>query len=69
MESTYQVFNPLTGIHTQCPSEQAAKEMVVDIAEQIIKNFVPTVNIEIPHDNGDVTWQPVDFASQIKVAI
>jgi hypothetical protein len=69
MESTYQVFNPLTGLHTKCPSEDAAKEMVADVSLQVIKAYPPTATIEILHENGDVTWQAVDFVSQVRVTL
>ena len=67
--STYQVFNPQTGTHTRCESEAAAKAMLVDVAKQFLTVHIPSVNLEIVHENGDVTWQPVDFVSQLVVSI
>jgi hypothetical protein len=69
MEPTYQVFNPLTGQHTKCPSENSAKEIVADISLQVIKAYPSTTVIEILHENGDVTWEAVDFVSQVKVTL
>lgn len=69
MEQTYQVFNPLTGQHTRCASEQAAKEMLLDFALQVVMNYPPTVAKEVTHENGDVTWEAVDFVSQVKVTL
>jgi hypothetical protein len=69
VEQTYQVFNPLTGQHTRCASEQAAKELMLDFALQVVMAHQPTVAKEIIHENGDVTWEAVDFASQIKVTL
>lgn len=67
--STYQVFNPITGTHTRCESDVEAKAMLVEVAQQVLALHVPSVNLEIIHENGDVTWQPIDFVSQLVVTI
>jgi hypothetical protein len=67
--SLYRVFNPLTGTHTRCESEAEAKDVLVDVAKQVLVAHTPSVNLEIVHENGDVTWQPVDFVSQLIVTI
>lgn len=67
--STYQVFNPQTGAHTRCMSEDEAKALTVEIAKQLLVNHIISANLEIVHENGDVTWEPVDFASQLVVTI
>ncbi len=67
--STYQVFNPITGTHTRCESDVEAKVMLVEVAQQVLALHVPSVNQEIVHENGDVTWQPIDFVSQLVVTI
>ena len=69
MEQTYQVFNPLTGLHTRCNSEAETKAMLATIASQVLSKHALTVAKEIIHENGDVTWEAVDFASQIKVTL
>lgn len=69
MEQAYQVFNPLTGQHTRCESEQTAKELMLDFALQVVMTQKPTVAKEIVHENGDVTWEAVDFVSQVKVTL
>ena len=67
--SSYRVFNPQTGTHTRFESEAAAKAALVDVAKQVLVAHTPSVNLEIVHENGDVTWQPVDFVSQLVVTI
>lgn len=67
--STYQVFNPQTGIHSRYESEAEAKAALVDVAKQVLVAHAPSVNLEIVHENGDVTWQPTDFVSQLVVTI
>jgi hypothetical protein len=67
--STYRVFNPQTGTHTKGLSEDDAKAITVEIAKHILTVQIISANKEIVHENGDVTWEPVDFASQLKVTI
>ena len=67
--NTYQVFNPQTGTHTRCESEAEAKVMLVNVAKQVLVAHTPSVNQEIVHENGDVTWHPVDFVSQLVITI
>jgi hypothetical protein len=50
-------------------SEDEAKALTVEIAKQLLTNYVISANLEVVHENGDVTWEPVDFASQLVVSI
>jgi hypothetical protein len=50
-------------------SEDEAKALTVEIAKQLLVNHIISANLEIVHENGDVTWEPVDFASQLVVTI
>jgi hypothetical protein len=67
MGLSYQVFNPLTGLHTEYQSEEAAKTAVVEFSRQILESHKPTVCESLSNENGDSVWIPVDFMSQIKV--
>ena len=69
MTTKYQVFNPLTGLHTQYESEVEAKEAYAKLCETIIKNYKPTVCQEIVNENGDSAWSLIDMTSAIKVEI
>jgi len=69
MADAYQVFNPQTGSHTRHETEAEAKTALVAIAKMVLAAHTPTVNSEIVHENGDVTWTPVDFVSQLVVTI
>ena len=69
MENAYQVFNPLAGKHTRCNSEQEAKDLLVTFVKEMIVQNQFSVNKEIPHENGDVTWESINFVSQIVVSI
>jgi len=53
----YQVFNPITGLHTYCETLSAAKAAMADIANQVLAN-APQITIcqEISNEHGDTTW-------------
>jgi hypothetical protein len=50
-------------------SEDEAKTLTVEIAKQVLALQIVSANLEIVHENGDVTWEPVDFVSQLVVTI
>ena len=69
MADAYQVFNPQTGQHTRYVTEAEAKAALVEVAKQVLAVHTPSVVEEITHENGDVTWVPIDFVSQLNVSI
>jgi hypothetical protein len=52
----YQVFNPLTGVHTRYETEAEAKQALIAIAQDILKQHSPTVVQELSNENGDTVW-------------
>jgi len=52
----YQVFNPLTGVHTRYETEAEAKQALIVIAQDILKQHSPTVVQELSNENGDTVW-------------
>jgi hypothetical protein len=56
MTEKYQVFNPLTGSHTACDTEDDMKKLVLDISQQIVDAYKVSVNQEITNENGDAAW-------------
>jgi len=52
----YQVFNPLTGVHTKYETEAEAKQALIAIAQDILKQHSPTVVQELSNENGDTVW-------------
>lgn len=56
MNEKYQVFNPLTGMHTACDTEDDMKKLVLDISQQIVDAYKVSVNQEITNENGDAAW-------------
>ena len=69
MGIAYQVFNPQIGQHFKFLTEEEAKTAVLEIVKQLIASWPLTVNQETILENGDVTWTPVDFVSQLKITI
>ena len=69
MTTNYQVFNPLTGLHSQYASEIEAKETLAKICEAIIDKYKPTVCQELVNENGDSAWTSVDLVATRQVTI
>ena len=69
MTSKYQVFNPLTGLHTQYETEAEAKEALAKVCESVIDHHKPTVCQEIVNENGDAAWTSIDMVSTRRVTI
>jgi hypothetical protein len=63
MNEKYQVFNPLTGIHIACDTEDDMKKLVLDINQQIIDTYKVSVNQEISNENGDSAWTLLNLDS------
>lgn len=63
----YQVFNPLTGIHTEYPDEQSAREAMVVIGQQILETYPVTLVQAISNENGDQAWSPVTLETPLLV--
>lgn len=54
----YQVFNPLTGLHTRYETEAEAKAALIDISKQILDYYKPQVVQELSNEKGDAVWIP-----------
>lgn len=64
----YQVFNPLTGQHTRYETEELARQALVEIATEVLKQHCPTVVQELSNENGDTTWIPVEMSKTLVVS-
>ena len=69
MGTTYQVFNPLTGTHTEYATEAEAKTAISEISKQVLAANKLTVCQALSNENGDSTWIPVDFIKNIEVIV
>lgn len=64
----YQVFNPLTGVHTRYETEEEAKQALVVIAQEILNQYCPTVIQELSNENGDTTWIPTTMNKTLVIS-
>jgi len=63
----YQVFNPLTGLHTRYETEAEATAALIETAKAVLAQHLPTVCQELSNENGDTCWTSVDFSTKYKV--
>jgi len=64
----YQVFNPLTGLHTRYETEAEAKTALVEVAQGILGQYPNLVNQELSNENGDTTWIPTTMNESLVVS-
>lgn len=64
----YQVFNPLTGIHTRYETETEARAALIDVAKQVLQHHCPTVVQEISNENGDTSWTPTTMNETLVIS-
>ena len=64
----YQVFNPLTGVHTRYETEAEAKQALIAIAQDILKQHSPTVVQELSNENGDTVWIATKMKEELTVS-
>lgn len=64
----YQVFNPLTGIHTRYETEEEAKQALIIIAQEVLKQHCPTVVQELSNENGDTCWIPTTMNETLVIS-
>ena len=55
-ETTFNVFNPLTGQYENCESKVEAQEKLESIKQQVLVMYQPLVKREIISSSGDVSW-------------
>lgn len=65
----YQVFNPLTGVHTRYETESEATLAYIEIAKAVLAQQALTVCQELSNENGDTCWIPTDFSNKYEVML
>ena len=63
MNEKYQVYNPITGMHIACDTEEDMKKLVLDITQQIVNIYKVSVNREVSNENGDAAWTVLNLDS------
>lgn len=64
----YQVFNPLTGIHTRYETEAEAKAALIEVSKQVLELHCPQVVQELSNENGDTTWVPTEIHKTLVIS-
>jgi len=64
----YQLFNPTTGTHTRYETEVEARQALVELSKQIIKQYTPTVVQELSNENGDKTWIATKMVDTLNIS-
>lgn len=64
----YQVFNPITGLHTRYETEAEAKLALIEVAKQILNQYPTLVNQELSNENGDTTWIPTNMNESLIIS-
>ena len=65
----YQVFNPLTGLHTRYETEAEAKAALVELAKSVLQHHGLSVVQELSNELGDTTWIPTQLHETLTVSI
>lgn len=69
MGESYQVFNPITGVHTVCPDPESAQALVAEISKFVLENNKVTACKELRNENGDAVWIAVDFPYEVSITV
>lgn len=67
MNQTYQVFNPLTGTHTEYSDEASARVAMVEISNQVLQNYPINIVQSISNENGDTAWTATTLSNPLTV--
>jgi len=69
MSEVYQVFNPLTGEHTQCESLEEAKTYISEVSNQLLLSHGVNLVKELRNDKGDAVWMPYSDKLNLNVSV
>jgi hypothetical protein len=67
MTDNYQVFNPLTGVHTAYEGEEAARTAMTEIANQLLATYKISLVQTITNENGDTAWVAAELTRPLTV--
>jgi hypothetical protein len=68
MADSYQIFHPINGTHIRYATEEEALAGFVQVMKDVIEIHKAAAVKEIMYENGDVTWEPVDFSSRVVIS-
>lgn len=64
---TFKVFNPITGQHIDCETEEDARIAAVDVSTQILEAHTVSVVRSLTNEQGDSTWIAAQLSDPVKV--
>lgn len=64
----YQVFNPLTGVHTRYETEAEARQALIDMAKLVLDTHKLIVVREMSNEHGDTTWIPTSMPDTLVIS-
>jgi len=65
----FQVFDPLTGQHTEYPDEDSARLAMIEISKKILDKYKITLVRSIVNENGDTAWTSAQLTNPLTVCI
>ena len=68
MGTSYQVFNPLTGAHTEYQDEASARAAVIEISKQVLATYPVSIVQAISNENGDSAWTPSSLSTPLNIS-
>ena len=69
MSESYQVFNPITGVHTVSYDLESAQALVAEISKAVLEHNKVTACKELRNENGDAVWVAVDFPYEVSITV
>jgi hypothetical protein len=69
VSDSYQVFDPITGTHTQCGSKEEATAELARVSEAILAYHGAGIVRELRNDKGDSTWVPCEKSLSVTVEV
>ena len=64
----YQLFNPITGLHTRYETEEDVKIALIALQQEVLNIYGGKVVQELSNENGDTTWIPTEIHKTIVVS-
>lgn len=65
--TTFKVFNPLTGVHTEYNTEEEARAAMVALCSQILEIHSVSLVRAITNENGDSAWVAAELSEPVRV--
>ena len=64
---SYQVFNPKTGTHTKCDTEQEARDCLITFIKAFYAENKPAITRKFSNEKGDIVWVATQIDENIVI--